>query len=588
MDANRHLITLPTFLLALSSVVVAQTGLKQQVLSTFIYTNYGDRTPFVFSTPATLTPLGAHQLFEAGAKVRQRYVTPIEGDSDVTTIVGISPFQLQYDQLTVLASQEQYVTGSAQAFLQGLYPPLETFSNYTYIAGQSTIENGTNLVAPLSGYQYPDILTLTSNDMNSIWLDGSHNCPTWRASVNDYYQTDAFKNLRNSTQEFYASLQSDFLDGYFSTPSAGYLDAYYIYDYLRYASVHNTTAARLLQPEDLTKAKILAADLVFAQNADIAVSGPVEGDHIRAIAGKTLATRILQSFYTSINTEGNSAKMTLLFGDFQPMVAFAALAGLTSPQNAAFYSLPEPGASFIFELYSMQAATDKTYPENDEIFVRFFYQNGTGSDSKLVAYPLFGFSPSQTMIPLTDFVANLQQFMMLNIEDWCTTCNSFSVFCPAFVSNNGALCPTTRSSTGKTGGLSPAVAGVIGAVVTLAVAVLLFGAVALFGGVRVHRVQTKRRSELGGFKGSERLASDQDLTIPKGGAGAVVIASPDPVQTRGHERVGSWELKDQAKAKEIERGMFDINTTRPRRPSYEDDEMPINPFTSPVDPKHHV
>lgn len=588
MDTNRVLTTLPTFLLAFSTLVIAQTGLKQEVLSTFIYTNYGDRTPFVFSSPSTLTPLGAHQLYDAGAKIRQRYVTPAEGDSQVTTIRGISPFQLQYDQLTVLASQEQYVTGSAQAFLQGLYPPLETFSNYTYIAGQSTIENGTNLVAPLNGYQYPDILTLTTNDMNSIYLDGTQNCPTWRASVNDYYQTDAFQTLRNSTQDFYGSLQSDFLDGYFSTPSAGYLDAYYIYDYLRYASVHNTTVARLLEPEDLTKAKILAADLVFAQNADIAVSGPVKGDQIRALAGRTLATRILQSIYQSISTEGGSAKMTLLFGDFQPMVAFAALAGLTSPQNAAFYSLPEPGASFIFELYSMQAETDKTYPESDEIFVRFFYQNGTDSDSQLVAYPLFGFSPSQTMIPLADFVANLQRFMIMNVEDWCTTCNSFSVFCPAFVDNTGALCPTTRGSSAKNGGLSPAVAGVIGAVVALAVAALLFGVVALFGGVRLHRVQTKRRSELGGFKGSERLASDQDLTIPKGGAGAVVIASPDPIQTRGHERVGSWELNDQAKAQDIERSMFDSNTDRPRRPSYEDDDMPINPFTPPVDPKHHV
>lgn len=587
MDTSRVLIALPTLFLAFSSAVVAQSALKQRVLSTFIYTNYGDRTPFVFSSPATLTPLGAHQLFEAGAKVRERYVTPIEGDAELTTIAGISPFQLQYDQLTVLASQEQFVTGSAQAFLQGLYPPLETFSNYTYIAGQSTIENGTNLVAPLNGYQYPDILTLTSNDMNSIWIDGTQNCPTWRSSVNDYYQTDAFENLRNSTQEFYGSLQSDFLDGYFSTPSAGYLDAYYIYDYLRYASVHNTTVARLLAPEDLTKAKILAADLVFAQNADISVSGPVEGDHIRAMAGKTLATRILQSIYTSISTEGDSAKMTLLFGDFQPMVAFAALAGLTTPQNAAFYNLPEPGASFIFELYSMQASTDQTYPENDEIFVRFFYQNGTGSDSQLVAYPLFGLSPSQTMIPLADFVTNLQKFMIMNVEDWCTTCNSFSVFCPAFVDDDGSLCPTTRSPTGKNGGLSPAVAGVIGAVVTLAVAGLLFGAVALFGGVRLYRVQNKRRSELGGFKGSERLASDQDLTIPKGGAGATVIASPSPIQTRGHERVGSWELREQAKAQEAERRIFETEN-RPRRPSYEEDDMPINPFTSPVDPKHHV
>ena len=202
----------------------------------------------------------------------------------------------------------------------------------------------------------------------------------------------------------------------------------------------------------------------------------------------------------------------------------------------------------------MQGEGDTSYPDNNEIYVEFLYQNGTGSDSKLVAYPLFGFSPSQTMIPLTDFISNMEKFMIFNVEEWCNTCNSFAVFCPAFVDNDGTdgtLNPSTRRSSSNKGGLSPAVAGVVGAVVTLAVALLLFGAVALLGGVRLHRVHTKRRSELGGFKGSERLASDQDLTIPKGGAGAVVIPSPDPVQVRGHERVGSWELKKSSKSRTV-------------------------------------
>ncbi|RVX66858.1 hypothetical protein B0A52_09588 [Exophiala mesophila] len=573
-------------LLALASLVAAQSGLKHEVLGAFIYTTYGDRTPFVFDTPTTLTPLGAHQLYDAGAKIRERYVTPIEGDGLKTTIRDISPFQLQYDQLNILTSQDQYVTGSAQAFLQGLYPPLETFSNYTYIQGLSTIENGTNLVAPLSGYQYPSILTVTSNDLNSIWLDGSKNCPAYRSAANDYYRTDAFRETRNQSQDFYQSLQQDFLRGHFPS-GAGYLDAYYIYDYLHYANIHNTTVAELLQPQDLVEAKALAADWLFALNTNAAISGTSQ-NNIRAMAGRTLATRILQSLYAIVNTRGNSAKMTLLFGSFEPMISFASLAGLTSPQNAAFYNIPEPGSSFIFELYSIQAQNDTTYPDNDEIFVRFYYQNGTGSDSSLVEYPLFGMGPSQTLIPLSDFVSGIQRFMVLNVEEWCRTCNSYSVFCPAFVDNNGSLDPTTTTPASSRKGLSPAIAGVIGAVVTLVFAALLFLALALLAGFRVSRVHKSRKSDLGGFKGSERLASDQDLTIPKGGAGATVISSPDPAQLRGHERVGSWELREQAKAEEAQGRIISPDLTRPRRPSFEDDDMPINPFTSPVDPRHHV
>ncbi|OQU94586.1 hypothetical protein CLAIMM_00921 isoform 2 [Cladophialophora immunda] len=281
--------------------------------------------------------------------------------------------------------------------------------------------------------------------------------------------------------------------------------------------------------------------------------------------------------------------MTLFFGSFEPMVAFAALAQVVSPQNAAFYNVPEAGASFIFELYTLQAEGVDTYPDTSDIFVRFLYQNGTGSDSSLVEYPLFGLSPSQTSITLVDFIAGLENFMIFNVEDWCTTCNSFSVFCPAFTGTDGNLNPTTGFSPSRHG-LSPVVAGVIGAVVTLAVAALLFGMVMLLGGVRLHRVHSKRRSELGGFKGGKKLASDQDLTLSKGGAGAVVVASEDPAYpapVRGHERVGSWELKDQAKAEEAQGRVLSPTDVRPRRPSYEEDDMPINPFTPPVAPHNH-
>jgi hypothetical protein len=552
---------------------------------------YGDRTPFVLPTPQTLTPLGAQQLYEAGSKIRQRYLMPDDnGSTEPTGIAGIASYQLEYDQLTVLSTDDQYVFASALAFMQGLYPPLETSSNYTYIAGQSTLQNGSNVVAPLNGYQYPNINAVSSNDLNSIWISGSNNCPNYLASTNDYYGSEAFEIIQNSTENFYSSLQPDLLDQVFPDESVGYYDAYYIYDYLYYASIHNTTAAQHLSMEDLTRAKILADDWVFALNADVDTSGSIPGDHIRAIAGRTLATRILQAFYTTINTQGASDKMTLLFGSFEPMVAFAALAGLVSPQNAAFYNVPEPGASFIFELYSLQAEGIDTYPDTSDIYVRFFYQNGTDSYSSLVAYPLFGLSPSQTLISLADFISGLEGFLMFNIEDWCTTCNSFSVFCPAFTDTDGSLNPSTALSPSHHG-LSPAVAGVIGAIVTLAVAALLFAGAMLLGGVRLHRVQSAQRSELSGFKGSNKLASDQDLTIPKGGAGATVIHTEDPAYpapVRGHERVGSWELRDQAKAEEAQGRGLNTVAGRPSRPSYEEDEMPISPFTPPAAPHDHV
>jgi len=593
MGVKNHQLVVALAICHWLSVAGAQTVLTAQVWSTFIYTRYGERTPFIFPNSLTLTPLGAQQLFQAGASFRQRYVEPvINPEVEYTTIRNISPYQLSQDQLTILSTDDQYISASAQAFLQGLYPPLESSSNYTYITGLSNLANGTNVVAPLNGIQYPNILTASSNDLNSIWVAGMNDCPMYTSSASDYYASSEYETIEADTQSFYSSLQPDFLDGYFSNASVGYYDAYYIYDYLSYAYTHNTTVAETLSPEDLTRAEILADDWVFAMNANTTASGSTAGDHIRAIAGRTLANKILEAFYTTINTQGRANKMTLLFGSFEPMVSFAALAQLVNEQNAAFYDTPAPGSSFVFELFSLLTANDTAaYPDSSDLYVRFFYQNGTGDYSSLVAYPLFGRSPSEIMMPLEDFIMGIQDFMIFSVADWCTTCGSYSVFCPAFEGTDTSSSTSGSSSESESSthhAVSPAVGGVIGAVVTLVVAGLLFGLVMLFGGVRMHRVQTKRRSELGGFKGAEKLASDQDLTLPKGVAGPEGPPDAAPAPIRGHERVGSWELKDQAKAEEAQGRSLHASNIQAGRPSFEDDDINVNPFAHPVKPHDQV
>jgi hypothetical protein len=107
--------------MAFMGMSLAQTGPGLQMLSTFIYTHYGDRTPFVLPTDPTLTPLGAQQLYNAGSTFRDRYITPVTGTGEEdTTIRNISPYQLFQDEITVLATNEHYISASAQAFIQGL------------------------------------------------------------------------------------------------------------------------------------------------------------------------------------------------------------------------------------------------------------------------------------------------------------------------------------------------------------------------------------------------------------------------------------------------------------------------------------
>lgn len=323
-------------------------------------------------------------------------------------------------------------------------------------------------------------------------------------------------------------------------------------------------------------------------------------DPVKSIAGRSLATQILATFYNAINMEGRTNKLNLWFGDFAPMVSFAALAGLTSDQNAIFYNVPSFGSSYVFELVSMlpEDDPDTSFPDTSDLYVRFFFQNGTDEYSRPVAYPLFGRSPSQILIPYSEFVNGLSKFSLSGIKEWCETCGSYrqvkhmtsffttsnydSIFCPAFTGvDSSAIGSNSRQHS-----LSPAVAGVIGALVALAVAAILLGVLMALARVRFSRQPGKRKSEIAGFKGSQKLASDQDLAIPKAGAGATVT-STEPDAAKGHERVDSWELRDKAKREEA--GQMGTTTTpRPRRPSYEDDEIQVDPYASAVKPHDQV
>lgn len=79
--------------------------------------------------------------------------------------------------------------------------------------------------------------------------------------------------------------------------------------------------------------------------------------------------------------------------------------------------------------------------------------------------------------------------------------------------------------------MSLPVAGIIGAVIMGAIIALIGLGLFVIGGFRFSRSDPKeRKSSLGGFKGAEKMASDTDVRVGKGGA--------------QQERVGSWELQD--------------------------------------------
>lgn len=137
------------------------------VWNSVVFTYRGEQEPVLYYSPSpALSSLGANQAYNAGAYLRSRYLVPNSGQN--ATYVGIRNIESSYpnaDQLSVLSPDDEATANSAQAFLQGLYPP----SNALQSTSLTTMADGTQLQYPLNGYQYIPVETASQLDWNHIW-----------------------------------------------------------------------------------------------------------------------------------------------------------------------------------------------------------------------------------------------------------------------------------------------------------------------------------------------------------------------------------------------------------------------------------
>lgn len=547
-----------------ASIPVTAQEYTEKVWGVFAYTVHGDSTPNVLAEahPKFLSDYGANQLAAAGAAFRERYLS--SGGS-----INVSDSAIQYLSATVLdskdidvfATTDQFVIASAQAFMQGLYPPL----GQSGLAPSDTTGNSSSDFSPLDGYQYPQIVTLGKGDPQSVMLAGQGNCPMHQVAESEYRNGDYAQGITEITDAFYVRLWHEVLSGVYAESSATYSNAVDISDYIEYEAVHNSTIQTQLTEAEIRQVRWWADHYTYATNGQSDPNSQSTIGAISPIAGQTLATSILRAFDMNIEEFGTGQKMTLLFGNDEPAVALASLVGLASEQRPNFYSRPVRGASLVFELYSFEAdEVYSAYPGSDNLYVRFFMHNGTNA-TNFTPYPLFGYGPSHEYIPYSEFRSEIETFAVQTTQEWCLRCNSAAVFCNGVLDNSGS------DSSKKKKGMSPAVAGVIGAVVTLAVIGLLAGLGFFLWSKR--KRQGNHKPSLGGFKGTGKLASDTDVTFrsPIWDASKSAHSEPDDdiaggVVVRGHERLGSWEMGQQRK--EIE----DVDSTSQRRMSTLEDE----------------
>lgn len=459
-----HFTTLP-LLATLACSATAET-----VLGVYIFSRHGDRTPKALP-PSNLTDLGYAEVFTSGTYYRNRYVA----DNSSRQIHGLNTDIVKQSQITASAPVDTVLQNSAMGFLQGLYPPVGS------TLGSSTLRNGTIVESPLNGYQLIPLeqVTTGANSENSAWLQGSTNCANAQISSNDYFLSSQYLTTLASTQDFYNGL-SPMINRTFNAAQTSFKNAYTIFDLLNVASIHNSSdnfpSADLLTPETFYQVRTLADQHEFGLAYN-------ESEPIRAVTGSIIAGEVVEALNNTITGQGKN-KFNIQFGAYAGMLSFFGLANLTSV-DADFYGVPDYASSLSWELVTNATVNASSFPSEDDISVRFYFHNGTTSaSSEPREFPLFG--TGRSPLPWSDFVNGMAKFSISGQKQWCTACgNSTGVCSPSALgdgdSSVGSTSAGSNSDNGN-GGISKAVAGVIGAMVTLGVILGAELLILLFGG----------------------------------------------------------------------------------------------------------
>jgi hypothetical protein len=245
-----------------------------------------------------------------------------------------------------------------------------------------------------------------------------------------------------------------------------------VYDLLNVAEIHNSS----LNTGILT-------DAVFFQTRTLADNHEYNlaynaSSPIRAIAGATLAAQILDTLNMTIISSGQS-KLNVQFGSYGSFFSFFGLARLPST-NPNFFGIPDYASFMTFELVTNSSATP--FPAPADISVRFLFHNGTVSNSSgPTEYPLFG--KQETLLPWATFADEMNRFAIGNQSDWCNVCGNTTGIC-------------ANSDPTRTIGMSNAVAGVIGAVVALAVVLVAETLLVLLGGFKIRKPNSRLESTM--------------------------------------------------------------------------------------------
>jgi hypothetical protein len=262
------------------------------------------------------------------------------------------------------------------------------------------------------------------------------------------------------------------------------------------ATIHNST----IPSEDLLTNDTLN-ELFWLANEHEWGLAYNETDTIRAVAGATLAGQIVTQLNTTL-TGKSKQPLAVQFGAYASFMSFFGLAQLQKVSDN-FTGVVDYASSMVFELVAdADNVTSDSYPASSDVSVRFLFANGTAAANEPVAYPLFG--QSETLLPWSTFVSEMNKFAIADTADWCKACGNSTGVCADYAtsSSSSGSDASSSSTSGSGNGISLPVAGVIGALVTLVVILGVEALVYLLAGLKVVKKSTLAAATAAGSSGA--------------------------------------------------------------------------------------
>ncbi|RCI16384.1 hypothetical protein L249_3224 [Ophiocordyceps polyrhachis-furcata BCC 54312] len=511
------LITIFVVALTMAVRVTADT-----VWAAAAYITHGETSPLLAGSQHVLTPDGAQQMWRQGSAFRRRYLSASNG----TSLRNMPVDTIDNRQLAVASRNKAWVFGGALAFLQGLYPPHTTGLGRNYAAGNAAVEY------PLSGYQYPLVQTLSSQDPSSVGIQGDVGCLAWQQEIETSFLTrkDVIPRTVASDGVYKELFTTQPLQGIIPLEQANYANAMEVYNLVKYLYTHNETVNKNLEKAD-SVIRILGYLAFSSERYKTGYNGSApmplaeaSSAGLYSIAGRTLATQLARRLASAVGVGGARGKMTLMFGSPRPLISLFSVLNLITREtlgSGPLSRMPGPGAALVFEVVSDAAAgAGRSFPRTTDLRVRLSYKPSADANEDFTTYPLFGSGLDGAAIPYTAFLRQMTG-RGATVTQWCRVCHAdlTSPWC----SSGSAV---ARS------GLNSALVGVISAALLLFVVAFIAVVFCLRKGSARWDGKKLSFGALGGFRRWQKGPCDADVSVSRIGA--------------AEARIGSWELRQGA------------------------------------------